>query len=214
MNKLNFWERNEGELIGSLGGLLIAILAAYLTYFFSEQHALKKEKDAYQGLLYTLHLELYWQKNHFVLLRKTLDKLKTASIEKQSFVLESSPMQFNVSIIETVLLKVIDYKYYDYKIVALLTSYLNQIRSINYFLDFKNAKELMHNLNNKQEIEQRIVDYFNVLNNDYIDKTQSVIPDIRKLIEIELKDYPKENMVCAESGKTMINKKIIDKVNL
>jgi len=206
MTKLNFWERNEGALIGAIGGLLIAILAAYLTYFFSVRQAQKKEKDAYLGLLYTLHVELYWQNHHFDLLKKTLVKLKSASIENNSFVIESSPMQFNLSIIETGLLKVIDYKYYDYRIVALLTSYLNQIRDINYFLDFKNANELIHNFNDKHEIEQRIADYFNVLNNEYVNKTQPVISDIRKLIENELKDYPNEKMVCAENNKTMINK--------
>lgn len=84
-----------------MGGLLIAILAAYLTYFFSVRQAQKKERDAYQGLLYTLHVELYWQNNHFDLLKVTLDKLKDASIENKSFVLESSPMQFNLSIIAT-----------------------------------------------------------------------------------------------------------------
>lgn len=206
MNKLNFWERNEGDLIGAMGGLLIAILAAYLTYFFSVRQAQKKERDAYQGLLYTLHVELYWQNNHFDLLKVTLDKLKDASIENKSFVLESSPMQFNLSIIETGLLKAIDYKYYNHEIVALLTSYLNQIRDINYYLDFKNANMLLHNLADKQEIEQRIGDYFNVLNNEYITKTQPVISDIRKMIENELKDYPKDKMVCAESRKAMIKK--------
>lgn len=204
MNKLNFWERNEGDLIGAMGGLLIAILAAYLTYFFSVCQAQKKERDAYQGLLYTLHIELYWQNNHFDLLKVTLNKLKDASIENKSFVLESSPMQFNLSIIETGLLKAIDYKYYNHEIVALLTSYLNQIRDINYFLDFKNANMLLHNLANKQEIEQRIGDYFNVLNNEYITRTQPVISDIRKMIENELKDYPKDKMVCAENRKTII----------
>lgn len=206
MNELNFWERNEGELIGAMGGILIAILAASLTYFFSIYQTQKKEKDAYQGLLYTLHVELYWQNNHFDLLRKTLDKLKVASMVNKSFVLESSPMQFNLSIIETGLLKAIDYKYYNHEIVAFVTSYLNQIRDINYYLDFRSANDLMLNLNDKQEIEQRIADYFDVLINEYINRTQPVISNIRKLIENELKDYPKEKMVCSESRQTMINK--------
>lgn len=200
MDKLSFWERNEAALIGAIGGLLIAILAAYLTYFFSVCQTQKKEKDAYQGLLYTLHVELFWQNNHFELLRKTLDKLKVVSIENKSFVLERSPMAFNLTIVETCLLKIIDYKYYNHKIVVLLTSYLNQIRDINFYLDFKNANDLLKNINDKKEIEQRISDYFNVLNKEYMDKTQPVISKIRILIENELKDYPKEKMVFIESN--------------
>lgn len=203
MSNLSFWERNEGDLVGSLGGIFIAIIAAYLTYYFSVIQAQKKEKDSYHGLLYTLHVELYWQNNHLILLIKTLDILKAASLENKSFVLESSPMQFNLSIIETGLLKIIDYKYYDYKIVALLTSYLNQIRDINYYLDFKNANMLLRNLNDKQEIQTCIEDYFNVLNNEYINKTHPVIIDIRKLVENELKDYPKEKMIREENKKNV-----------
>ncbi len=122
MSIVNFWERNEGTLIGAIGGLLIAILAAHLTYFFAVRQAKKKEKDAYQGLLYTLHIELCWHNHHFNLLKNTLDKLKSASIEKKSIVINNSPIQFDLSIIETGLFKVIDYKHYNYEIVALLTS--------------------------------------------------------------------------------------------
>jgi len=61
-------------------------------------------------------------------------------------------------------------------------------------------------LKDEPEIEQRIADYFNVLNNEYINKTQPVISDIRKLIENELKDYPKEKIVCSENDRTKTNK--------
>lgn len=199
MNILGFWERNEGQLVATIGGILIAIIAAYLTYLLSLYQINKKEKDAYQGLLYTLHVELYWQNHHFELLKKTLYRLKITSIQNKKFVFESTPMQFDLTIIEKGLLNVIDYKYYNYELVALLTSYINQIRDINHFLDFKNASDLLNNLNDKPDIEQLIAGYFNDLNIEYINKTQPVISRIRKIIENELKNYPKEKMVFKEN---------------
>lgn len=198
-SNMTFWERNEGTLLGTLGGILIAILAAFLTLMFSQYKISKKEKENYQGLLYTLHAELYWHDHHFKLLKNTLLKLKTASIKKQEFVLLNSPMQFNLSITETILLKAVEYKHYKHELIALLTSYLNQMRDINYFLDFSNANELLIKTENGINNGEIISDYFTVLENQYIEKTQPVISDMRKIIESELKNYPKEKMVLTEN---------------
>lgn len=189
-----FWVRNEGQLVGTIGGVIIAILAAGLTYYFSQRQIDKKEQNAYNGLLYTLYVELYWQDHHFVLLKETLSKLEFVSIKNNEFVLQEAPMQFDLSITEQVLLKSIDYKHFNHDLVALLTSYQNQVRDINYFLDFNKASYLLRNLNDDVEKKKRISDYFSVLKNEYINKTQPVIADLREIIKNELKDYPKEKL--------------------
>lgn len=196
---MTFWERNEGTLLGTLGGVIIAILAAFLTLLFSQYQISKKEKETYQGLLYTLHVELHWHDQHFDLLKNTLQKLKTTSIKNHEFVLLNSPMQFDLSITETILLKVVEYKHFNQELVAFLTSYLNQMKDINYFLDFSNASELLIKTENGINKGELISDYFTVLENQYIGKTQPVISDMRKIIENELKVYPKKKMVLTEN---------------
>lgn len=150
-----------------------------------------------------MHVELYWQNNHFDLLKKTLESLKIVSIQNKSFILEDTPMQFDLTIIEKGLANIIEYKNYKHELVALLVSHLNQIRSINQFLDFKKVSTINNNLQVKKDHTKHIEGYFDTLSKEYINKTQSGIPGIRKLIEDELKDYPKGKMVFAERNKTL-----------
>ena len=200
---LSFLQRNEGQLVGTAGGILIAFLATYLSYRYSGYQNRKKEKTHYQGILYTLHVELYWQNIHFDLLVKTLENLKIVSIQNKSFVIEDSPMQFDLTIIEKGLANIIEYKNYKHELVALLVSHLNQIRSINQFIDFKNVSTLNKNLQEKKIVEKSIEGYFDTLSKEYINKTQPGISGIRKMIEDELKDYPKDKMVFIERNNTL-----------
>lgn len=97
---MNFWTRNEGQLIATIGGIVVALLAAYLTFYFSNLQTKRKEKENYDGMLYILHVELFWQNNQLDMLKRTLEKLKTTSINEREFVIENPPAQFNLAIIE------------------------------------------------------------------------------------------------------------------
>ena len=140
---MNFWTRNEGQIIGTLGGVIIALIAAYLTYYFSRIQAKRKERKSYQGMLYILHLELYFQNDQLYRLRETIEKLKITSIDKREFVIENPPAEFNLSIIEKCLDKIIDYEGFKHELVVFVVSYINIIKEFNYILDFRNARELM-----------------------------------------------------------------------
>lgn len=206
---MNFLTRNEGQIIGTLGGVLIALIAAYLTYYFSRLQVKRKEKKSYQGMLYILHLELYFHNDQLDRLRETLEKLKITSIDKREFVIENSPAEFNLSIIEKCLDKIINYEGFKPELVVFVVSYINLIKEFNYILDFRNARELMSKIieNENRDIEERIEDYFDTLNVEYIDKAKLNISEIRKIIENELKDYPRDKMIFKENNKSLkINK--------
>lgn len=194
---MDFLYRNEGDFIGAIAGILIAIVASFLTFYLAKSNDFQKERNNYQGNLYSLYVELDWHKNHFKLLNKTLFKLKTASLQNGYFILKSTPMQFDLSITENSLNRITGFKGYNHEIIGMLISYINQLKSINYLLDFNKANELIFNKNIKQNIE-RISKYFEVLDTQYISITQSAISKIRILIETELKDYPQERLIFKE----------------
>jgi len=184
-----FLERNEGELISTFGGTIVAILAAFLTYFLSKYQAVKKERNKYQGLLYTVYIELIWHKSHFEKLIKTIDRIGDISITEQFIITDSAPMQFNLALIENGLNQIIEYKSFNQNLVVLTTSYLNNLRDINYFLEFSTANKVLQNQSDKSNIENQIKGYFETLKTEYINKTLPVIPDLMSLIEKEIKDY-------------------------
>lgn len=206
---MNFWTRNEGQIIGTLGGVLIALIAAYLTYYFSRLQAKRKEKESYLGMLYILHLEFYFHNDQLDRLRETIEKLKVSSIEKREFVIENPPAEFNLSIVEKCLDKIIDYECFKHEIVIFVVSYINLIKEFNYILDFRNARELMSKirLNENIDIVEKIEGYFDTINVEYIDKAKLNISELRRIIENELKDFPRDKIIAKEFNKSLINKK-------
>lgn len=186
LHDMNFWERNEGEIFGGLVGVSIAIIAAFSTYLLSKYLAKIKSKSKYKGLLKIVYFELDGHENQFKLLKTTLDKIKANSLYERKFVIDNAPMQFDTSIIEKGLLQAIEYKNCDYDIMAILTAYLTNLRDTNYFLNFDIANQLLQNQTNKKEIEEKIANYFDTLNREYINKTQSAISILKNLITTAL----------------------------
>lgn len=117
MSLRNILKRIVDQFKVNNGGIAIAILAAFLTFSFSQYQENQQDKKNYEGLLYVIHVEMVWQKNHFLLLRNTLSQLKKASTDSHSFIIQDSPMQFNLAMLETSLTKVIEYKKFNHKLV-------------------------------------------------------------------------------------------------
>jgi len=189
---IDFLHRNEGQLFGIMGGIIVAIIASFMTYWLSQIQILQNDKKAYKSLIYTLLVEVTWHKNHLKLLKGTLGDIRIASELEHTFVLKEPPMQFSLSIIEASLPKIVNYRIYNSRLVTLLTSYLNQIRDINHYLDFKNAGILLNYIKDIKDIDCKITSYFYVLNTEYLDKAMINIEDIRNLISKELKGFIKE----------------------
>lgn len=189
MDIVKFINDNEGALVGASGGMLIAIIASLLTHAFSVYRQREKDKNAYIGFLQTLRVEFFYQRQQFVLIKEIMNNLKIASIKNEEFIVESIPIRLNLSISEAILSKIIDYKNYERDIAVLLTMYLNQLRDINIYLDFKNAREVLNYLTENRTKEESITIYFDVFQQEYLDKAQTGNANLHKLIDRELKSF-------------------------
>lgn len=194
-----FWARNEGEIIGAIGGLLIAIVAAILTNWISKKHADKKEHNTYIGYVYTLHSELAFQSHQFKLLISSLDSYRRVSLASHRFVIDHLPAQFNIELIETLILKMLDYKNFNSLVVVKLLAYVSQAKAIIEYIDFHNANQLLENLITDEDKDECINLYLDNINNEYVNKMIPLISEIRLNIENkDLKDYSKEKLLFKE----------------
>lgn len=178
---MSFLEKNEGQIVSTLGAALVAILAAFLTYFISKWQMNKKAKKYYQGLKQTLLVELKLQENQLHILKESLRNLKNVSITKKEFVINNVPMKFETSYIETVLINVVKYENFYMHLVANIQAHLYNLRDINFVLDFKTANELLLKLDNKG-LETYIGNYYDRINLENIDKTELSISQIIKFL--------------------------------
>lgn len=191
----NFWQRNEGEIVGTLGAFMIAILASLFASYLTKKNIRRKETDNYNGILSLIHTELGAQKKHLNLLRNTLKDLVDASVTNKNIPIEELPMKFDLSILDFAIFKLFEYKDYHQEISSLLVYYRNLIKDINNSLEFKNLIKM--NEDGMSDIENTIKSYFNVLDTEYVDKMDGAIKTIRDLIEKNIDD--KKKLVMLEN---------------
>lgn len=183
-----FFVRNEGQIVGTFGAALVAVIAAFLTYGLAQYQTNKKEKKYYHGLLHTLKIDLKLKENQLDILKESLRNSKRASVIKKEFVINKVPIQFETTYIESVLSNMIKYESFNKELAAYINAYLYNLRDINFYLDFHTANELIGKLNSDQNIESLISSYYDKLNDEYITKTELINLHIVKLLEIELKE--------------------------
>lgn len=189
----NFWQRNEGEIIGTLGAFMIAILASIFAYYLTKKNIRRKEVDNYNGILALIHTELGAQKQHLILLRNTLKELLDASVVNKNIPIEDLPMKFDLSILDYAVFKLYEYKDYHQGISSLLVYYRNLIKGANNSLEFKNSIKMIES--GISDVENTIKSYFNVLDSEYLDKMNLAITTIMELIENTIDDKEKLVMI-------------------
>ncbi|MEX2514206.1 MAG: hypothetical protein WD398_14985 [Cyclobacteriaceae bacterium] len=189
MGDFNFWQRNEGEIVGTLGAFMIAILASIYASYLTKKNIRLKDTDIYNGILSLIHTELGAQKQRLNLLRNTLKILLDASVTNKNFPINELPMKFDLSILDYALLKIYEYKDYHQEISTLLVHYRNLIKGVNTSLEFKNSIKMIND--GIGEVEDTIASYFNVLDKEYLDKMNLAIETINDLIEENIDDKKK-----------------------
>lgn len=195
MCELNFWQRNEGEIVGTLGAFLIAILASLWGSYLTKKNITRKETNNYNGVLSLIHTELDAQKHHLDLLRNTIEDLLIASKTKQQILIEELPMKFDLSILDYAIFKLYEYKDYNNEISSLLVNYRNLIKEVNESLVFKNPIKMINE--GIIDVETTINTYFETLDKEYFDKMDKAIKMIKVLIEKNIDD--KKKLVLKEN---------------
>lgn len=196
MCNYNFWQRNEGEIVGTLGAFLIAILASLYASYLTRKNIRRKETDNYNGILSLIHTELGAQKQHLTLLRNTLKILLDASVTNKNIPIDDLPMKFDLTILDYAIFKIYEYKDYHQGIPTHLVHYRNLIKGANTSLEFKNPIKMINE--GISDVEYTIKSYFNVLDTEYLDKMKLSIKTISNLIEENIDDKKKLVMLKTE----------------
>lgn len=191
----SFIKNFKGQIVATLGGIVIAIFTVLFSTYFNNNQIEKQDRILYQAKLYTLSVELYWQNEQFKRLQETLNEIELTSKAVPDFVISSSLMQFDLSIIEKSITDISDYDESDQRLAALLTSYKNLLKEINFYIDFSTLNSMLADNTIQSEGKSLIPSYIHVLNTEYIEKTQPKIELIQDLISHELEDYPKDKMI-------------------
>ena len=204
-DKKETWiEKNSGSLVGSIGGAFTAILAAFLTNYFSVQSRKKKDKKIYEGVLYSIHTELHWQLNHTGALRNQLNEIERISKLNEEFCVEKAPNSIDTRYLEYCRQRLLEYDDFDHKIVALLSTHINLLNDTNVNIDFRVAQKLKAP-EGERLTKEMIGKYFSKIEEDNLQKIEISVPLIRTHIEKELEGFPEELFIESEFKKSKSN---------
>ena len=170
------------QIILTASGILVAIIAAFLTYFLTRFQENKKSEKLYFKTFEIIDATFDWHLSQLNRLDKSLGYLEEASVKSRNIIIDKFPARFNSSIIQKSVENLISFKGCDEKLVKLLVFYSNHIEELNEQLDFSE----IHNTMDKIELfekEESIRSFFSEIRTEYVEKLKTEIELSRKMMK-------------------------------
>ena len=165
-----------------LPGIIIAIVAAALTFYFSRLSENKNAKLTYFKTFEIIEASFDWNLSQINRLDTSLTLLKEKSIKSKTIIIDEFPVSFNSSIIQASVDKLIRYKKSDEQLIKLLIFYSNHLEELNYQIKFEAVNKTIKGLD-EERIEEDISTYFNSIQSEYLDKLKTEIEICKQIMK-------------------------------
>jgi hypothetical protein len=173
------------QIIAFSAGVLIAFVTTFFAFKFAKRQENLKQKRIYNKALSIIDANLDWKLNQINRLDTIIVLLKESSIIEKEIIINKFPANFNSSMLQSSIEYLIEYKDCDDTLIRTLTFFLNHIEELNYQLDFSHANKTISTLSNSESIEKGIVEYFDIIKTDYIEKIIHEINFCKSIIREE-----------------------------
>ena len=186
---IDFFQKNQGEFIGAilgvLGGATLALFGTWLTINHSQKQKRKEAKADYLHNLFNLHVELFWRSHQINLLRKSLSHAFHLEPDEIRNLSSHSFTTFNLTIFDQIISKIFNAKDSNEELRVHLISYNALIRLLNANSNLEPAIRLINSKNDKFTAEL-FQSYLNTFENEYLNKTQMLLTEIQLVLKNQL----------------------------
>ncbi len=164
-------ERNEGTFYGALFASLVAILSVLLTYLANiiankkkERQISSEKRNMYVGIVCSTYNEFDYQQAMLDTIDQELSDIRKASIERANLALNSTPSQLMIDFLDKCRMQMLAYRYFDPRIVSMVSAYINTAVYTNRLLQFDMLKQLNYDQSGIDDRREIIRHYFNDIN--------------------------------------------------
>lgn len=187
--KQNWFEKNEGNIVGALVGSffagIIAVISVYLTSQANKKLRLLKEKEIYCGFLYSTKIELiYHSKNHSKLVEE-LKVIQHNSLIASEVITDAPSSNISLSFLKELRSKIVDTELFNTKILLFLSDYINKCELVNNDIQFERLIKVSEKFKEQIDFQSSIKSYFDIVIKEVENLIKS-IPDAIQLINDDL----------------------------
>ena len=183
---MNFFLRNEGEIVGGFLSGLVALFAFYLGIRFQR----RKEKKIYVGNLFSLLTELEWKKGTIDRLVRELNTIKKESVKEGEIITKHASTTISTENLLKIRDNIISFESVNSKVLLLLNVVINFSFEINPSLNFGRPIELIEGKDNMEQKSIAIEGYFSNLIESHVQKLQLAIRHLSEEVKSEVNKYP------------------------
>lgn len=192
--EMTWIERNEGAIVGSfIGALLagiIAIISVYLTARSSKIQRREREIEIYCGLLYSIKIELLYHSKTHINLIEELEVIKHNSLLSNEIITDSPSRNISLIFLLEVRNKLIDTELFNTNILLLISAYINKCELINNDIKFERLIKISEKFKENVNFQESTKSYFDIVIKQ-IGDLQNSIPDIISYINSDLQSFGK-----------------------
>lgn len=191
----SWFYQNSGSIIGSIIGAflvgIVALISIHLTHKKNSQLqeiAFQKEResreDIYCGNLFAIYHEIDWHNNLSQRLRKELEIVKDEALSSLEFPYDEANELFRIEYLDKCRINVLEFSRFDTDLLALISTYLNLVMTINKNLNFQAASHLKDKFNSNDQYKEAIKLYFEELEKLLVKADQGMENIQKGIIEV------------------------------
>jgi len=176
--KQNFWERNEGTIIGALLAGLIAVFSVKYTNYYNIKRINRLNKKIYYGLLSVLKSELEYQKNIISFLLEEIKVTGDTIRDGNDLGFKKPFRKIQTKFIDETRNKLLSIELKDTDLLKLLTAFINKCELINNDLNYEVIYTFCINAKKNNKLDEFVILYFGEMHKQTSDTLSAISPII------------------------------------
>ncbi len=181
-----FWERNEGTILGALLAGLVAIFSVGLTNYCNTRRTKQLNKRIYFGLLSVIKSELEYQSKTIELLCDEIKVTGDSLRDGNELGLKKPFRKIQTKFLYEGRNKLLSVEIKNTDLLRLLTSFINRCELINDDLNYESIYIFYNDAKTKNQIDEFVAIFFGDMQK-HISDTLSTVNPIISFIDSELK---------------------------
>lgn len=200
----NFWQRNEGTILGSSFAGIVAVISIIATNYFNRKREDKraqseklKEENLYSAVLASIFSVLLSHDERTKRLKEELLAIRDKSIPKKHLIVEKAQVSLSLDLLNQFLIKLLNYEKFNQLLLDATIAYIHRATNLNETLDFSLVIKIKQEFHSDTDYTEAVQEFFKSINRN-VETLDGHREKIKEMIVNEVKKFPQIKIISAE----------------
>lgn len=211
---VSWWTENSSSIVGPLLGSFLAALVALISIYFTNRNNIRLQnnliqrkqahnEDVYCGYLFAIFHEINWHQNLLLRLRNELVIIRNQALADLRFNIPVAHELFRIEYINSYRINTLKFERFDTDLLALISTYLNLIMTINSNLHFEYVQNLRLEFESDEAYRDGLIVFFDELEG-FLSRAEGGMANIQAGIVEVVRTFPGNQIIFEDNATSTL----------